>query len=256
MATGLTEADRVFLRDLAEGFGRRERTLLDCLHAIHDRWGHLPRGALDEFTFEARLAREQVHSAVSFYSNFRTEPAPEVEVRVCETLTCHLADPRAVEKARAVVDAYGGEARGVPCLGLCELAPAMLVNGAACTARNGIEPAIARARASPPASQAKPLGPEHYEQLARALREPGWASAEVKASGLRGMGGAGFPAGSKWDFVKRARGSPKWLVLNADEGEPGTFKDRWLLETDPHRVLEGMLVAMCEVGADRGMVYL
>jgi NADH:ubiquinone oxidoreductase subunit F (NADH-binding) len=92
--------------------------------------------------------------------------------------------------------------------------------------------------------------------LQRAVREPGWATAEVKQAGLRGMGGAGFPTGSKWEFVQRAKGSPKYVVLNADEGEPGTFKDRWLLEREPHRVLEGLLIAMLEVGADEAVVYL
>jgi NADH:ubiquinone oxidoreductase subunit F (NADH-binding)/NADH:ubiquinone oxidoreductase subunit E len=258
VAVTLADPDRAFLRELAAGFGKRERALLDCLHAIQDKWGHLPRAALEEFGFEARLAREQVHAAVSFYSNFRLEPPPEVEVLVCETLTCHLAGaPRALTQARAVADAYAPgawQARGVPCLGLCELAPAMLVQGQASSARNGVEPAIAAARTGKPAPPG--LSRHAFAQLHRALAEPGLATREVKASGLRGMGGAGFPAGSKWEFVQRAKGEPKYVVLNADEGEPGTFKDRWLLEREPHRVLEGMLIAMAEVGAERGVIYL
>jgi formate dehydrogenase beta subunit len=264
VAVALVEADKEFLRQLAADFAKRERTLLDCLHAIQGKWSFLPRIALEEFGFEARLAREQVHSAASFYTGFRFEPGPEVEVRVCETLTCHLRGAeRALRDARAVADAYGGgrwEAKGVACLGLCEQAPAMLVNGMPCSAARGVEPAIAAARSAHPGDGAESLATYRarggHAMLTRALREPGWATQEVKASGLRGMGGAGFPAGSKWDFVKRATGAPKYAVLNADEGEPGTFKDRHLLETEPHRVLEGLLIAMSEVGAERGVIYL
>jgi len=267
VAAALADAERTFLHELAGAFGRRERTLLDCLHAIQDKWGFLPRAAMDEFGFEARLAKEQVFSAARFYSNFRFEPGPEVEVVVCETLSCHLAGAaRVEERAKAIADAYGGkgpqrwEARGAPCLGLCELAPAMLVAGRACSAAGGVEPAIAAARGPAPATRHEGLAAYRaaggLALLERARREPGWAAREVKASGLRGMGGAGFPAGSKWEFVQRAQGEPKYVVLNADEGEPGTFKDRWLLETAPHRVIEGLLVAMAEVASTRGLIYL
>ncbi|HEV8360072.1 MAG TPA: NADH-ubiquinone oxidoreductase-F iron-sulfur binding region domain-containing protein [Candidatus Thermoplasmatota archaeon] len=264
MPAPLADADRQFLGELAAGFATRDRTLLDCLHAIQGKWGFLPRAALEEFGFEARLAREQVHSAATFYTGFRYEPPPEVEIRVCDTLTCHLAGAeRVLVQARGLADAYGAgrwEAGPAPCLGLCEQAPAMLVNGAACSARAGVEPAIAAARMG----AARPSLPRlaayraegGYALLDRAAREPAWATQELKASGLRGMGGAGFPAGSKWEFVQRAKGAPKYVVLNADEGEPGTFKDRWLLETRPHAVLDGMLLAMAGVGAERGVIYL
>ncbi|HVL87486.1 MAG TPA: NADH-ubiquinone oxidoreductase-F iron-sulfur binding region domain-containing protein [Candidatus Thermoplasmatota archaeon] len=239
--------------------------LLECLHHVQDSLGFLPRLALEEFAFESRLAREQVWSAASFYSNFRAEPPPVVEARVCTSVACHLRGGTELQARLSVLAAKQPQDLGVKaaaCLGACDQAPALLANGGLVSRADRLSGAELVAVREVPVPAYERLGAYRagggmrlFESLARERAfEP--TIAALIGTGLRGMGGAGFSAGKKWEFVAKAQGSPKYVVVNADEGEPGTFKDRWILERTPHRMLEGMLAAMLCVGADQAWIYV
>lgn len=228
--------------------------------------GFLPRDALEEFAFESRLAREQVWSAASFYSNFRMEPPKPVEIRVCTSLSCHIAGVQELLRALRVIEAKAPEQLGVKptaCLGMCGSAPACLRNGrpvGGAAASTLVELALSDSEAlfppcEPLAAYRARGGMRVFDAAARE-REHVSLLRTLSESGLRGMGGAGFSAGKKWEFVANAAGTPKYVVVNADEGEPGTFKDRWILERKPHEMLEGMLIAMLAVGAEEAWIYL
>ncbi|MEM3086331.1 MAG: NADH-ubiquinone oxidoreductase-F iron-sulfur binding region domain-containing protein [Halobacteria archaeon] len=261
-ARALSPADAAFIRRQAGGLRSGDLLLLDLLHSLQERFGFLPRDALEALSAEARFPREQLFGTASFYANFRFSPPPRVVMKVCGSLSCHLAGCDAVRRAAEALGS-GAEVRTVSCLGLCDEAPAMLLNGRprGRVAPGGVARAVRRrdARAGPRlrglADYRKAGG---YRALARVRAEatPGAVIAALKESGLRGLGGAGFPAAAKWEAVLRAPGSPKYVVVNADEGEPGTFKDRFIMERDPHRLLEGALIAAATVGAAEVWVYL
>jgi formate dehydrogenase len=187
-----------------------------------------------------------------------------VTVRVCESIACHLAGSS--ELLSTLQDRLGKSVRVLPapCVGRCDRAPVALVG------RNPVDHATpARVEETVLDARTEPELPQYIDYAAyRALggygilaecvagrRQVEEVTAAVEASGLRGLGGAGFPAGRKWAFV-RAETPPRYAVLNADEGEPGTFKDRVCFETDPHRVLEGLLIAAWAVEAAEVFIYL
>ena len=248
---------------------RRADLLIEHLHLIQDRFGHLSAAHLAALAEEMRLAQAEVYEVATFYAHFDVvregeAPPPAVTVRVCDGLPCALAGAEALlaDLARAL----GAEARVVraPCVGRCECAPVAVAG------HNPLEHATAEAVLAAVAARdlaaPMPAAPDlasyradgGYQLLEACLA--GRLSAEalieaVEASALRGLGGAGFPVGRKWRAV-RAQPAPRLLAVNADEGEPGTFKDRYCLETAPHRVLEGMLVAAWAVGAEAAYIYL
>ena len=252
------------------GAASRQRDLLiEHLHKIQDRFGHLSSAHLAALADEMRLPQAEVYEVASFYHHFdivkegQAAPAP-LTVRVCESLSCELAGAR--DLLARLPALLGSDVRVVaaPCIGRCEQAPAVVVGQrpiarASC---DGVAAAVA-ARATRPAA-------EPFVDYARYRREGGYALLKaclagerdvesvlvtLEDSGLRGLGGAGFPAGRKWRIV-RAEPAPRLMAVNIDEGEPGTFKDRVLLESDPHRFLEGMLIAAWAVGIDRIYIYL
>ena len=251
---------------------RRDR-LIEYLHALQDRHGQLAEPHLVALAQRLRLSLVEVFEVASFYHHFdvvRADaegalPAPAaVTVRVCTSLSCSLAG------ASSLIDRLpkilGTEVRvlGVPCVGRCEAAPVAVVG------HNAITSATAETVAAAVASHATaPVLPPAIE-YARYRADGGYAllAACVRgersrdevidalaASGLRGLGGAGFPTARKWRIVA-AQPAPRYLVVNIDEGEPGTFKDRHYLERDPHRFLEGMLIAAWACGIDAVYVYL
>ncbi|HLF23282.1 MAG TPA: NADH-ubiquinone oxidoreductase-F iron-sulfur binding region domain-containing protein, partial [Burkholderiales bacterium] len=184
---------------------------------------------------------------------------------VCDGIACSLRGSAELSASLGVLAARAPESLGVratPCLGACDAAPACLVN----------DELVGNAAAMPISKLVASCGiaPARHETLAQYRARGGFSlfdraanerdqAERIRAlvdSGLRGMGGAGFSAGKKWDFVAKATGSPKHFVLNADEGEPGTFKDRWILERHPFPMLEGMLLGMLAVGADDAWIYL
>jgi formate dehydrogenase/NADH-quinone oxidoreductase subunit F len=252
-------------------------SLIPALNAIQERAGWLSREELVALSRDVRRPLYEIEGLISFYPHFRTDPPVKAELRVCHDLSCWLRG--ADERIAAVKDRYGSDAdvevvEG-SCLGRCDIAPAGTVNEApvplhevdaavAVALRTDREPADAAP--SPPAASAvrwpnDPYpAPEGRYAVLRDVLAGRLDAAEIiavlKDAGLRGMGGAGFPAGRKWELVAAQETTPKYVICNADESEPGTFKDREILATQPHLVLEGMLLGMLAAGAEEGWVFI
>jgi formate dehydrogenase len=249
---------------------RRRDLLLEFLHRIQDEYGCLSTPHLAALAHELRLAMAEVYEVASFYARFdivRHGDGPPLTLRVCDSPTCELMGAsRLLEELRARAG-DGLRVLRAPCMGRCDSAPVVEV-GRSCVERATPE-AVIEAAAAGQAGQTRTALPE-YEALEAYRAAGGYALLEacragerearqlisaLDASGLRGMGGAGFPVARKWELVRQAP-KPHMLVINADEGEPGTFKDRFCLEREPHRFLEGMLVAAWAVEAEGSTIYL
>ncbi|MDN5858560.1 MAG: NAD(P)H-dependent oxidoreductase subunit E [Pseudonocardia sp.] len=249
-------------------------SLIPALNAIQARLGWLPREELEELARDTRRPRYEIEGLISFYPHFRTSPPPKVALHVCHDLPCNLADGEA--RLAELRERHGSDADvelvEVSCLGRCDIAPAAAVNERPARvgevdalvehARgDGVGDAPALTRAEPWPNDPYPAGSGTAQRYAtlRALLDGSLDAdglvATLKESGLRGMGGAGFPTGQKWDLVRRTEGVT-YAVCNADESEPGTFKDRQILATQPHLVLEGLLLGMAVVGAEEGWVFI
>ena len=249
-------------------------SLIPALHAIQDRLGWLPREELVALSRDVRRPLYEIEGLISFYPHFRTEPPKKVELHVCRDLSCWLLG--ADRRIEALRERYGEDAEvefaEVSCIGWCDKAPAVAVNnghGAAAGADAMIGAALAGQAAQPEprgygSGAPWPNDPyesadEHYGVLRAALSgqlDPGQVIGILQEAGLRGMGGAGFPAGRKWELVAAQAATPKYVICNADESEPGTFKDRKLLTRQAHLVLEGLLLGMLAVGAEEGWVFI
>ena len=248
---------------------RRRDLLIEFLHRIQDRYGHLSAAHLAALAQELKLAMTEVYEVATFYHHFDVvkegeSPPPPLTVRVCETLSCRMAGAQALHAA--LERSVGSDVRviGAPCVGRCETAPVAVVG------RNPIDHATPdlvhdaiRTRRTEPAPP-EAIDYERYRgaggyrtlvECSNGARTAESVMAELENSALRGLGGAGFPAGRKWRIV-RAESAPRLMAVNIDEGEPGTFKDRYYLERDPHRFLEGMLIAAWAVGISEIYVYL
>ena len=257
------------VRALLEGRSRQRDLLIEHLHLIQDRYGHLSAAHLAALAQEMKLALTEVYEVATFYSHFDVvkegeTPPPPVTVRVCDSLSCAMVG--AEHLLRELPNRLGPDVRVVraPCMGACDRAPVCAV-GHAQVMRASV-PAVAEALAKKAHSHAYPTpaafdayrGAGGYALLAACT---GGARARedliklVSDAGLRGLGGAGFPTGRKWALV-RAEAAPRLMAVNADEGEPGTFKDRNYLERDPHRFIEGMLIAAWAVEAVETYIYI
>jgi NADH:ubiquinone oxidoreductase subunit F (NADH-binding)/NADH:ubiquinone oxidoreductase subunit E len=252
-------------------------SLIPALNAIQERAGWLPREELVALSRDVRRPLYEIEGLVSFYPHFRTDPPVKAELRVCHDLSCWLRG--ADERIAALKERYGSDAdvevvEG-SCLGRCDIAPACTVNEApvpldeadaavAAATETGREPVGAAPRPSAGSVVRWPNDPypapeDRYAVLRDVLAgrlDAAGIIAALKDTGLRGMGGAGFPTGRKWDLVAAQETTPKYAICNADESEPGTFKDREILATQPHLVLEGMLLGMLAVGAEEGWVFI
>lgn len=267
--TGL-EVDQQALADVRAALGDAPRArdlLLEHLHAIQDRLGHIRHRHLAALCAEMRIPLAEAYEVATFYARLDIvpddAPAPRaIRVRACDGVPCLLAGAR--DRASDLAKATGTEVEWGPCIGRCDVAPAIEVGRQVVGHATGeaVQRAIAgedvavRPASTIPLAQYVASG--GYELLRACLageRDPLSLIAALETAGLRGLGGAGFPAGRKWRLV-RGEAAPKHVVLNADEGEPGTFKDRVCLERDPHRVLEGLLLACWAVGASEAHVYL
>jgi formate dehydrogenase beta subunit len=250
-------------------------SLIPALQAIQERVGWLPREELVALSRDVRRPLYEIEGLISFYPHFRTRPPVKVEVHACHDLSCWLqgADGRISE----LRDRYGHDAdvqvTEVSCIGRCDMAPAVAVNEAPATATADLGALVGPAR-SGTASATEPrvygtgapwpndpyaAGEERYRVLRAVLSgelDAARVTAALKDAGLRGMGGAGFPAGRKWELVAAQAAQPKYAICNADESEPGTFKDRQILAEQPHLVLEGLLLGMLAVGAEEGWVFI
>jgi formate dehydrogenase/NADH-quinone oxidoreductase subunit F len=246
-------------------------SLIPELNAIQARLGWLPREELEALSRSTRRPRYEIEGLISFYPHFRTSAPPKVQVSVCRDLPCWLRNGGT--DAAADSDDPDVEIIEVSCLGRCDIAPAGAVNEHPAPvadlprlmseAQAGRLPA-ARTRGrelswpNDPYPAGSTLAGRYRTLRARLAGEltDDQIVAALKDSGLRGMGGAGFPTGAKWELVRAAQGAPKYAICNADESEPGTFKDRQILATQPHLVLEGLLLGMAVVGAEQGWVFI
>jgi formate dehydrogenase beta subunit len=245
-------------------------SLIPALNAIQERVGWLPREELVALSRDVHRPLYEIEGLISFYPHFRTERPKKTEIRVCHDLSCWLrgADAR-IDAIRA---RYGAEAdveivEG-SCLGRCDIAPASSINEEPLPLEAIVEHLPerpgARSRLSA-GSRARwpndpyPAGGGRYAVVRDVLAGRLDTAAIITAltdAGLRGMGGAGFPTGRKWGLVAAQEATPKYVICNADESEPGTFKDREILATQPYLVLEGMLLGMLAVGASEGWVFI
>ncbi|HXH23135.1 MAG TPA: NADH-ubiquinone oxidoreductase-F iron-sulfur binding region domain-containing protein [Dehalococcoidia bacterium] len=264
----------------------RERTyLLPALHLVHEHEGFLSPEGLTAVSKHLRVPDSELYGIALSYNEFRLEPAAAIPVEVCTGLSCLLSGAAALKAGlTAALDGRGCEVRDSHCRFLCNLAPVVAVNGVYVAPADGQSVAAAAARtAGSPATVTRPVleprppevrrltarfglippGPIEeamragsYEALKAARRlTAAELTARVLASGLRGRGGAYFPAGRKWETALVGP-PPRYLVVNAEEGEPGVFKDRYLLEYDPHLVLEGSLIAAHAIEAAHVFFYV
>jgi formate dehydrogenase len=248
---------------------RRRDLLIEFLHRIQDRYGHLSAAHLAALAQALKLAMTEVYEVATFYHHFDVvkegeSPPPPLTVRVCETLSCRMAGSEALHEALAKSAGRDVRVIGAPCVGRCEHAPVAVVgrNPIDRATPSLVDDAIRARRTEPSPAQAIDYaayrdagGYKTLVECTSGARSADDVIAELENSALRGLGGAGFPAGRKWRIV-RAEAAPRLLAVNIDEGEPGTFKDRYYLERDPHRFLEGMLIAAWAVGIAEIYIYL
>ncbi len=273
---------------LAPFRGQGRTALLPALHAVQESLGWIPPEAAQAVARALSVPLADVYGVVTFYAMFYERPAGRTIIRICKGPLCAMRGSRVLlENLKRRLNVDEGEptedgswmVEFVPCLGLCEHAPAVLVGTEAfgpVTNLQDVEALLEQRLARP---QPRVGGPVRrltahlnggrlsladyrnqggYEALAGALNTmtPKDVREAVKASGLWGRGGAAFPTGRKWELAAQADGEPKYVVCNADESEPGTFKDRVLLETNPHLILEGLILAAYAIGASKGFLYL
>jgi formate dehydrogenase len=253
---------------------RSRDMLIEHLHKIQDRYGCLSARHLVALADQMKMAMAEVYEVATFYHHFDVvkegEVAPPaITVRVCDSIACDLAGSQ--ELLTSLPALLGREVRVLhaPCVGRCETAPVAVVGQNPIPFANAEKVTQAvqgRQVTHPPAGMVTPghidyeayRGGGGYSLAASCIageKKPADVIALMEDSGLRGLGGAGFPAGRKWKLVA-AEHAPRLMAINIDEGEPGTFKDRYYLEHDPHRFLEGALIGAWAVGIDAIYIYL
>jgi formate dehydrogenase len=249
--------------------GHRRDLLIEHLHVLNDNFHGLFERHIVALAAEMRLPVVEVFEVASFYHHFQIlkdeETAPRITVRVCDSLSCSLAgsDTLLRQLQRDLVGDV--QVVNVPCLGRCEQAPAAQVGQQAvahATAQDVTR--LVAENSTQPLALPHALRYDDYKnaggyqlalQVEAGLKDHESVIKCLESSGLRGLGGAGFPAGRKWRIV-RSQAAPRLMAVNIDEGEPGTFKDRTCLEADPHRFLEGVLIAASVVGCEAVYIYL
>jgi formate dehydrogenase len=257
------------VRTLLGARSRQRDLLIEHLHLIQDQYGHLSAAHLAALAQEMKLALTEVYEVATFYSHFDVvkegqTPPPAMTVRVCDSLSCAMAG--AEHLLRELPSRVGPQVRVVraPCMGACDRAPVCAVGHV--QVMRASAPGVAEAVKQRVHAHAYPAGTlfdayrgeQGYAQLQACLDGKQTREAVIAAvsdAGLRGLGGAGFPTGRKWSLV-RGEKAPRMMAVNADEGEPGTFKDRHYLERDPHRFIEGMLIAAWVVEAAEIYIYI
>jgi len=276
----MSEIDLAPLNSAIESYIPLGRSgLLPALHAAQKIYGWLPEEVAAEIARSLHVPLVDVHGVIEFYSLFYNEQVGKKFIRVCTDQACalkgadrllsHLCHHYDVEPGQTTTD-QSLTIEASPCLGLCEQAPAALVDS---DAETNISPDFHSYDLGRPKSLVYGSIREltancgngttllskygEYQGFLKALQmKPGDVIAEIKASGLVGRGGAAFPTGIKWEGAAQAQGEQKYVICNADESEPGTFKDRILLLDDPHKTIEGMCIAAYAIGASKGYIYI
>ncbi len=248
---------------------RRRDLLIENLHLIQDRFGHIPAAYLVALAREMKLAMTEVYEVATFYHHFDVikegeKAPPALTVRVCDSLSCELSGSN--ELIKGLKQSLGDKVRVIPapCVGRCEQAPVAVVG------QNPVAQATVDKVKTLVAGNKDKCAVGKYVNFADYRKQGGYDIAieclngtrdaeslikTMESSGLRGLGGAGFPSGRKWRIVRGEKG-PRVMAINIDEGEPGTFKDRHYLERDPHRFLEGMIIAAWTVQISEVYIYL
>ncbi len=266
----LDEGSLAEVRELLGDAPRRRDLLIEFLHLIQDRHGCLSAAHLRALAEDMKLSQAEIYEVASFYDHFdvvregEDKPAP-LTIRVCESLSCMMAGAEPlIAELQAAVDPSKIRIARAPCMGRCATAPAARIGN-----REVDQAESAQLLAMAEKRETDVVVPD-YVTLEAYLASGGYqvpdtlrtGDLEIDAlistldeAGLRGLGGAGFPAGKKWGFVK-AHPGPRLMTINGDEGEPGTFKDRYHLERDPHRMFEGALIAAHAVEAERIYLYM
>jgi len=254
---------------------RRRDLLIEHLHKIQDRYGCLSARHLVALAAEMRMAMAEVYEVATFYHHFDvvkegdTAP-PAITVRVCDSIACDLGGSHDLLAKLPALLGTGVRVLHAPCVGRCEAAPVAVVgqNPIPRATAEQVKQAVQAGHVTHPSAEGA-VTPRHVDYGAyragggyvvaalcvAGAKKPTEVIAIMEDSGLRGLGGAGFPAGRKWKLVA-AELAPRLMAINIDEGEPGTFKDRYYLERDPHRFLEGALIAAWAVGIDAIYIYL
>ncbi|NRB20369.1 MAG: NAD(P)H-dependent oxidoreductase subunit E [Rhodobacteraceae bacterium] len=248
---------------------RNRDLLIEFLHLIQDHYGHLSGAHIRALAEILRTGQAEIYEVASFYAHFDVvregeTPPPALTIRVCDSLSCELAGAAQLQQAlKDGLDESQVRVLRAPCMGRCDTAPVLEIG------HNHIDHATPeKVQAAIAANDIHAHLPD-YEGFDAYVAEGGYATlkdlrlngnweavqAKIKEAGLRGLGGAGFPSGTKWGFV-RANEGPRYLAVNGDEGEPGTFKDRYYLERTPHLFLEGMLIAAWAVEAETAYIYM
>ncbi len=248
--------------------------IIDELRIIQKEHGYLPAAQLRALSERMRTSLYQIHGVASFFPHFRLQPPPKVDLGICADMACHLRGaPQLVQwttERQDALAARGVAVRATSCLGQCDRAPAAVLNetivgGVALEALSAlIDAELTGSIPAPALEPSPPLRIDPYAgtrtygalQAARAEADPAKLLDALKSSQLRGLGGAGFGTATKWEIVRAAPGDEKYVVCNADESEPGTIKDRFILDHAPHLVIEGMLLAALVTGARTGIIYI
>jgi formate dehydrogenase beta subunit len=257
------------VRELLGDKPRRRDLLIEHLHLIQDKYGHLSAAHMTALAAEMRMAQTEVYEVATFYHHFDVvkegeDAPPAMTVRVCDGITCEMFG--ANELIDELKGTFGPDVRVIhaPCVGACDKAPCAVVKQRQIW--NATRDSVQAAVETQQVAQDIP----DYQDLDAYLADGGYAAMKacidgkktaeeikeaINEAGLRGLGGAGFPTARKWGFMDNAP-KPRLVAINADEGEPGTFKDRWCFDNEPHKVIEGALLAAFSVEAEAVYIYL
>ena len=257
------------VEELLSNLELRSDLLIEHLHRVQDKFGHLSMRHLRALAELLKMSMAEVYEVATFYAHFdviredEKEP-PALTIRVCDSLSCELAGSNELKAAlENGLDVDQVRVLRAPCMGRCDTAPTLELG------HNHIDHAtIEKVQAAISSGDTDVKIPDYetlktylemggYSKLKSFEKSGNWQEVQetVLSAGLRGLGGAGFPSGKKWEFV-RANSGPRYLAVNGDEGEPGTFKDRYYLERSPHLFLEGMLIAAWAVEAEKVFIYM
>ena len=263
------------VQKLLSDMPRRKDLLIEALHLIQDEYHFISAKHVVALAFEMKLSHAEVYEVATFYHHFDVIkedqiPPPPLTVRVCESLSCEMSGANKLTKTLkqlfpdSSVLSEQIRIQAVPCVGRCQHAPVAVVG------KNPVDQATPElVKKHVEKNAVLPTLPEYvnfaeyqqsggyqlFQDCLTGKRDAESVISELKNSGLRGLGGAGFPVGSKWEIVSKFP-EPRLMAVNIDEGEPGTFKDRYYLESDPHRFLEGSLIAAWAVGIEEIYIYL